>query len=643
MRRTFIVLTEVAALAVLVVPGGPTAQAIDTGPLAASPDPVAFGTQAVGVATPAQTVTLTNSSGSVPLTITSVSAGGDYHAPPGGDTCTGTLLGIGDSCTITVSFQPSNTGGDPGTLTVQDDDSADGVQQQHLDLAGSGIAAPFTATPATVAFAPQRVGTPSTQTPVSLTNATDYPFTANPAVIGSGDFSVSGCSGSIAGNAICLAEVTFLPSSTGPKSATIRAGGADLVALSGTGVAPAATLAPGKLTFGSQPVNTASAVQTLMLQNTGTDALAYGGVTVAGAAASDFGVSDSACTAAGSLPPGGSCAITVTFTPTAVGTRTARITVHDDATPQTQSSSVVGTGTPSAVGISPSPVTFPAVTTAGLASQPQTVTITNTSSDPLPVTSTAIAGANPFSFTSSADTCTGATLAPAARCTVTVTFTPTAAGLRTALLNVTDSGLHAPHRHTVSLSGNAAAPNDPKHVFASVGCTSAHVRWVSPTATRFAGIVVVRNHAHTPANPGDGTIVAHSATVATDTGLRHFATYHYRVFAKYHSLTRPAGVNYSGGVALQERTGEVCRPEQGSRSASRSPDLSWLPVARAKAYGVLLQHGGDTIVKQETREPHFQVGEGRLLRSRTYTLTIFIFTTAHPRGTPIATTTFTTG
>lgn len=643
MRRAFIILTEMAAVAILVIPAGPNAQAIDTGPLAASPDPVAFGTQAVGVATPAQTVRLTNSSGSVPMTITSVAAGGDYNAPPNGDTCTGTRLGIGDSCTITVSFQPSSTGVDPGTLTVQDDDSADGVQQQHVDLAGSGVADPFTATPATVDFVSQRVGTTSARTPVSLTNATDYPSTANPVVAGSGDFSVSGCSGSIAANTDCLAEVTFLPSTTGPKSATIRAAGADLVALSGTGVAPAAALVPGTLTFGSQPVNTASATQTLMLQSTGTDALTYGGVTVAGADASDLGVSDSACTAAGSLPPGGSCAITVTFTPTAVGSRRARITVHDDATPQTQSSSVAGTGTPSAVGISPSPVMFPGVTTAGLASLPQAVRITNTSSDPLPVTSVAIAGANPLSFTRSADTCTGNTLAAAASCTITVTFTPPAAGLRTTMVEVTDSGPHTPHRHTVSLSGNAAAPNDPKHVVASVGCASAHVRWVSPTATRFAGIVVVRNHAHIPGSPGDGTIVAHSATVATDTGLRHFATYHYRVFAKYHSLTRPGGVNYSGGVALHERTGEVCRPEQASRSASRAPDLRWLPVPRAKAYGVLLQQGGDTIVKQETRQPHLQLGEGRLHRSRTYTLTIFIFTTAHPRGTPVATTTFTTG
>ena len=364
MRPAFIVLTQMAALAALVVPGGPTAQAIDTGPLAASPDPVAFGTQAVGVATPAQTVTLTNSSGSVPLTITSVSAGGDYHAPPGGDTCTGTLLGIGDSCTVTVSFQPSSTGVDPGTLTVQDDDSADGVQQQHLDLAGSGVAAPFTATPATVAFAPQRVGTTSAQIPVSLTNATDYPFTPTRPSSGRATSRCPAAAAASPRTPPASPRSRFCPARRARRARPSGAGGADLVALSGTGVAPAATLAPGRLTFGSQPVNTASAVQTLMLQNTGTDALAYGGVTVAGAAASDFGVGDSACTAAGSLPPGGSCAITVTFTPTGVGTRTARITVHDDATPQTQSSSVVGTGTPSAVGISPSPVTFPAVTTA---------------------------------------------------------------------------------------------------------------------------------------------------------------------------------------------------------------------------------------------------------------------------------------
>jgi len=642
MRRTYIVLIEVVAVAILAASTGTGAQAIDTGPLTAGPDPVAFGTELVGTATPTQTVTLTNSAGSVPLTITSVAAGGDYTAPAGGDACTGTVLGVGESCTVTVGFQPSGAGSDPGTLTVKDDDSTDGVQEQHVDLTGAGAADAFTAAPATLAFGSQRVGTASAQAPVSITNVTDYPFTAAASVGGAGDFSVSGCGGTIAGSGDCLAEVTFLPGSPGPQTATIRAGGADLVALSGTGIAPDAALAPAQLSFGSQPVNTASAAQTLTLQSTGTDALAYGGVTVTGANASDFGVSDAACTAAGSLPPAGSCPLTVTFTPTAVGARNATITVLDDAPGQTQSIAITGTGTPSAMGISPSPVSFPAVITAGLASAPQTVTITNTSSDPLPITATAIAGANPLSFTKSADTCTGTTLAAGAGCTVAVTFTPPAAGLRTALLAVTDSGLHTPHRHSVSLSGSSAAPNDPKHVFASAGCTTAHVRFTAPTATRFAGVVVVRNHAHTPRSPADGTVVAHSARVATSVNLRHFTTFHFRVFAKYHSLTRPSGVNYSDGVALQVRTGEVCRPEQGSRGAGRAPDIRWLPVPRAKAYGVLLQQGGDTLIKQETRARHLQVAEGRLHGGRTYRLTIFVFTAAHPRGAPIATTTFTT-
>ena len=78
MRRTLIILTEVAALAILAASTGPGARAIDTGPLSATPDPVAFGTELVGTTTPAQTVTLTNANGTVPLTITSVAAGGDY-------------------------------------------------------------------------------------------------------------------------------------------------------------------------------------------------------------------------------------------------------------------------------------------------------------------------------------------------------------------------------------------------------------------------------------------------------------------------------------------------------------------------------------------------------------------------------------
>ena len=185
----------------------------------------------------------------------------------------------------------------------------------------------------------------------------------------------------------------------------------------------------------------------------------------------------------------------------------------------------------------------------------------------MPITSTVIAGANPKSFIETGDTCSGTTLAAnGGRCTVKVKFTPSSAGRRTALLDINDTGSVPPHLHQITLTGNASFPNNPKSVAGSVGCNSAHVRWVAPSATRFAGTIVIRNHAHYPTSIGDGTRVPHtSAGLATDKGLKHFTTYYYRVFATYHSLTHRGKLNYSQGTRLKERTGQICTPQNGAR------------------------------------------------------------------------------
>ncbi len=103
---------------------------------------------------------------------------------------------------------------------------------------------------------------------------------------------------------------------------------------------------------------------------------------------------------------------------------------------------------------------------------------------------------------------------------------------RTAFLQVNDTGPIAPHSHEVTLTGTGTFPNDPKARARLGRLRSARITWVSPTATRFAGVRVVRNHAHFPANAADGTVVRRSSGAAADTGLKHFTTYYYRVFAK---------------------------------------------------------------------------------------------------------------
>jgi hypothetical protein len=442
--------------------------------------------------------------------------------------------------------------------------------------------------------------------------------------------------------------VNFQPTGLGSTSATLNAGGQS-VSLTGNGVAPNASLTPPSFGFGSQPVAT-SATTTFTLKNTGTSALNYGTTTEGGSNPGDFTEDDTGCVGV-SLGPNATCSITVTFDPTATGSRSATVTVHDDdPNNPTQTVTVTGNGTPSSVGFSPSSVTFVTPIPAGTASPVHTVTVSNTTNVALPITGMSIVGANPKNFIKSADTCTGATLGPNATCTIHVEFTPSAAGLRTALLQVRDTGPIAPHLHQVTLSGTGTSPHDPKSVRGSVGCASSRITWVSPTASRFAGTIVVRNHAHFPVNAGDGTVVRHPAGVAADTGLKHFTTYYYRVFAKYHSLTHAGGVNYSAGVRLKERTGEICTPQNGARISDLTPTFTWLRANTQNGYAFVLQHSGETIWINYTKQTQWHIpgswrynkATHRLGHERSYAFYLYAYPSSHPKGILIGKVAFTT-
>ncbi len=84
-------------------------------------------------------------------------------------------------------------------------------------------------------------------------------------------------------------------------------------------------------------------------------------------------------------------------------------------------------------------------------SQAQTVTVTNGDSAQT-ISSVAISGANATDFTETT-TC-GSSLAVGATCTITVSFTPAASGLRKASLIITDSAPGSPQ--VVNLSGNTS-------------------------------------------------------------------------------------------------------------------------------------------------------------------------------------------
>ncbi|MBC7643976.1 MAG: choice-of-anchor D domain-containing protein, partial [Thermoleophilia bacterium] len=73
----------------------------------------------------------------------------------------------------------------------------------------------------------------------------------------------------------------------------------------------------------------------------------------------------------------------------------------------------------------------------------QSVSLTNTGNGPLAISSIAVAGTSLGDFAISTNTC-GATLGAGLNCTINVTFRPTAAGTRTAVLRATDNSSNVP-------------------------------------------------------------------------------------------------------------------------------------------------------------------------------------------------------
>ena len=214
---------------------------------------------------------------------------------------------------------------------------------------------------------------------------------------------------------------------------------------SGVSGSPAASLSPTSLTFPSQTVGTTSAAQAVTLSNSGSAALSITSIAVTGTNSGDFGQTNNC---GSSLAAGSSCAINVTFTPAATGTRSATLTVTDNASNSPQTASLTGpgvssSGTPTAT-LSPTSLTF-GNQTVGTSSPAQSVTLSNSGSAALSISSFAITG----DF-GQANNC-GSSLAAGSSCTINVTFTPTAAGTRNGTLTITDNASNGPQ--TVSLTG----------------------------------------------------------------------------------------------------------------------------------------------------------------------------------------------
>jgi hypothetical protein len=111
------------------------------------------------------------------------------------------------------------------------------------------------------------------------------------------------------------------------------------------------SVSPSSLDFGPQPQGTPSASMTAVLTNNDSvshtiPAVISGhpGISVAGTNTADFTQTNNCPVSPATLGPGANCTITVIFTPSDVGTRTAKIAVYDDANNSPQTVYLSGTG-----------------------------------------------------------------------------------------------------------------------------------------------------------------------------------------------------------------------------------------------------------------------------------------------------------
>jgi probable HAF family extracellular repeat protein len=311
-----------------------------------------------------------------------------------------------------------------------------------------------TLSPASLSFSTQVVRTTSAAETVALKNTgTTSLIISSIAVTGTdhADFAQTHtCGSSLAAGASCSISVEFTPTASGTRTAILSvtdnaAGSPQKVSLAGVGTT--AQLSPTSLYFGAVGLGATSPAQFVTLTNVGTTPLTVTGISITGADAADFAHNN----CGSSLAPFASCNIRVTFTPTALSTRAAMLSVTDSAAGSPQKVSLAGVGT--SARLSPTSLYFAPVT-VGMTSPAQIVTLTNVGTTALTVTGIAITGADAADFVQTHNC--ASSLAAGASCSISVTFRPTAPGLRNAALSVSDSASGRPQ--TVSLCGGCIPP-----------------------------------------------------------------------------------------------------------------------------------------------------------------------------------------
>ena len=410
-----------------------------------SPASLTFAATQQGTTSAPQTLTLTNT-GNAAMSISTVAASTGFVET---DTCAGSTLAVNAACTLQVYFAPVAQGASTGTVQVFAN-VAGGYASVALIGTGIGVSS-VALSPSSLAFASTAVHATSAPQNITVSNNGSAAMALGSRAT-TGDFALATdtCGSSLAAGAACTLSVSFTPIASGPRSGFLSltdANATHTIALSGTGVAGVLSLSATTVTFHDTDLNTTSSASIVTVSNTGTGTLNIAGVAATGDFAATSGCNSTA------LAPGRSCTVFITFTPTAVGTRTGMLTLVSDTggTTGTQTSvALTGNGRGAfSVVLTPTSFNFGNQLT-GTTSAVANITISNTGKQSGAIASIAVSG----DYVLKANTC-GTSLASQVGCTVSIVFAPSAGGTRNGLLTVVDDA--GTQTATLTGVGTAAA------------------------------------------------------------------------------------------------------------------------------------------------------------------------------------------
>ncbi len=222
-----------AFVAKIGLPDGPS--------LTLSPQQISFGNQALNTTSNPTMVTLTNE-GSAPLSINSISASGNFTQT---NNCGTSLPAGGATCTIQITFSPSQAGQQTDEVLISDNSAG---SPHYITVTGNGVlsAGSLSLAPATLSFTAQAIHTTSSPQSLTLINNGNVAVTITNITV-TGDFAETNTCGGLpttptvlnVGQA-CAISVTFTPNGSGnrPGNVTVRsnaANGAAGVTLTGIG------------------------------------------------------------------------------------------------------------------------------------------------------------------------------------------------------------------------------------------------------------------------------------------------------------------------------------------------------------------------------------------------------------------------